>query len=119
MSEGTMSIYVGTRTMKAAGQDEGTDESEMYGKVSGKAYFKAMRVCWARIFYQETSEYQTQINKPEIQSLKIETPKKGKFLVVFCFCCCRRRNAADYYRTCDKKQKAENAFGGGAKGGGR
>ena len=26
MAEGTMSIYVGTRTMKAAGQDEGTDE---------------------------------------------------------------------------------------------
>ena len=75
MSEGTMSIYVGTRTMKAAGQDEGTDESEMYGKVSGKLTLSYEDL--QGNIYQETSEYQTQINKPEIQSLKIETPKKA------------------------------------------
>ena len=75
MAEGTMSIYVGTRTMKAAGQDEGTDESEMYGKVSGKLTLSYEDL--QGNIYQETSEYQTQINKPEIQSLKIETPKKA------------------------------------------
>lgn len=75
MAEGTMSIYVGTRTMKASGQDEGTDESEMYGKVSGKLTLSYEDL--QGNIYQETSEYQTQINKPEIQSLKIETPKKA------------------------------------------
>ena len=75
MTEGNMRIYVGTRTMKAPGQDEGTDESEMYGKVSAKLtlFYEDLQ----GNVYQEASEYQTQINKPEIQSLKIDTPPKA------------------------------------------
>mgnify|MGYP007090153750 FL=1 len=45
------------------------------GKVSGKLTLSYEDL--QGNIYQETSEYQTQINKPEIQSLKIETPKKA------------------------------------------
>lgn len=71
----SMQIYVGTRTMKTVGQDEGTEESDMFGDVKGTItliYEDAQGNT-----YSDVKEYQTQIKKPEIQSLKVEETKKA------------------------------------------
>lgn len=74
-AEGNMRIYVGTRTMTAIGQDEGTQDSEMYGPVEGTitlSYEDALGNT-----YQEVKKYRTEIRKPEIKTLKVEAPKEA------------------------------------------
>lgn len=73
--EGSMKIYVGTRTMEAIGADSGTDDSAKYGEVSGKI----------TLSYEDASgdtheisrDYQTEIKKAQILSLNIEDEKES------------------------------------------
>lgn len=73
--EGVMRVYVGTRTMKEPGVDEGTSESEMYGKTNGTltlVYEDSMGNT-----HEDVKEFKIEITKPKIQSLKVEKPKEA------------------------------------------
>lgn len=72
---GTMRAFVGTRTMEANGRDEGTDERDMYGAVTGRIILKYEDGEGKP--YEQVKEYETSIRKPRIQSLNIEAPKKA------------------------------------------
>ena len=72
---GTMRIFVGTRTMEASGRDEGTDEKEMYGNVTGKITLRYED--GEGKHYEQVKEYETKIQKPRLQTLNIEKPKKA------------------------------------------
>lgn len=74
-STGTMRIFVGTRTMEASGRDEGTDEKEMYGNVTGKITLRYED--GEGKHYEQVREYETKIQKPRFQTLNIEKPKKA------------------------------------------
>lgn len=74
-STGTMRIFVGTRTMETSGRDEGTDEKEMYGNVTGKITLRYED--GEGKHYEQVREYETKIQKPRLQTLNIEKPKKA------------------------------------------
>lgn len=74
-STGTMRIFVGTRTMETSGRDEGTDEKEMYGNVAGKITLRYED--GEGKHYEQVREYETKIQKPRLQTLNIEKPKKA------------------------------------------
>lgn len=74
-STGTMRIFVGTRTMEASGRDEGTDEKEMYGNVTGKITLRYED--GEGKHYEQVKEYETKIQRPRLQTLNIEKPKKA------------------------------------------
>lgn len=74
-STGTLRIFVGTRTMEASGRDKGTDEKEMYGKVKGK--IKLRYEDGEGNPYEQVKEYETNIQRPRLQTLNIEKPKKA------------------------------------------
>ena len=65
-----MRVYVGTRTMEAIGEDPGTEDSEKYGPVTGTVTLQYEDVNGET--HEITKEYQTEIKKAEVLSLKVE-----------------------------------------------
>lgn len=68
--EGSMSVYVGTRTMEAVGVDDGAGEDQKYGAVSGTVTLAYEDV--AGVTHEITREYQSEIKKAQILSLEVE-----------------------------------------------
>lgn len=73
--EGTITLYVGTRTMEAVGIETGTDDQEKYGPVSGVITLQYEDA--AGTVYEETREYQAEIKKAQILSLKVEAEEEA------------------------------------------
>ena len=67
---GTMQVYVGTRTMQEIGNDPGEGEAEKYGPVSGTVTLQYEDR--AGETHTVTKEYKSEIKKPEVLSLKVE-----------------------------------------------
>lgn len=67
---GTMKVYVGTRTMQAIGTDSGTEDSEKYGPVSGTITLQYEDASGET--HTQTESFQSEIKKPEVLSLKVE-----------------------------------------------
>lgn len=65
-----MRVYVGTRTMKAIGDDSGEQDSEKYGPVSGTVTMQYEDVLGKT--HEVKQDYQTEIKKAEVLSLKVE-----------------------------------------------
>ena len=77
---GTMKIYVGTRTMQAIGSDSGTEDSEKYGLVSGTITLQYEDASGET--HTQTESFQSEIKKPEILSLKVEdTPQTNAWWI--------------------------------------
>lgn len=74
-SEGTMRVYVGTRTMEAIGQETGENDVDKYGETEG--VITLLYEDSAGEMYEETKEYRTEIRKPQIVSLKVEEEKEA------------------------------------------
>lgn len=74
-SEGTMRVYVGTRTMEAVGQETGENDVDKYGETEG--IITLLYEDTAGEVYEETKEYRTEIRKPQIVSLKVEEEKEA------------------------------------------
>ena len=73
-----MKVYVGTKTMTAIGEDEGTEESQKYGPVTGT--FTLSYEDGEGNPYEVSREYHTEIKKAQILSLKVveeETETNG------------------------------------------
>ncbi|WP_373215051.1 COG1361 S-layer family protein [Ruminococcus sp. 5_1_39BFAA] len=67
---GSMKVYVGTKTMESIGVDNGTEEKEKYGAVSGR--FALSYEDASGNTYEESREYQTEIKKAQVLSLKTD-----------------------------------------------
>ena len=67
---GTMQVYVGTRTMQEIGNDPGEGDAEKYGPVSGSVTLQYEDR--AGETHTVTKEYKSEIKKPEVLSLKVE-----------------------------------------------
>lgn len=65
-----MRVYVGTRTMKAIGDDPGEQDSEKYGPVSGTITMQYEDALGKT--HEVSQTYQTEIKKAEILSLKVD-----------------------------------------------
>lgn len=65
-----MRVYVGTRTMKAIGDDPGEQDSEKYGPVSGTITMQYEDALGKT--HEVSQDYQTEIKKAEILSLKVD-----------------------------------------------
>lgn len=74
-SEGTMRVYVGTKTMEAIGQDTGENDTEKYGETGGTITLLYEDADGE--VYEETKEYRTEIKKPQIVSLTVEEEKEA------------------------------------------
>ncbi len=72
--EGTMQIYVGTRTMEAMGVDAGGSDGEKYGPVEGTITFRYEDGDGE--VYEETMPFQTEIKKAQIVSFSVEEPEE-------------------------------------------
>jgi len=72
--EGTMHIYVGTRTMETIGSDPGGSDGEKYGPVEGTVNFRYEDRDGK--IYEETKPFQTEIKKAQIVSFEVEEPKE-------------------------------------------
>lgn len=73
--EGTMQVYIGTRTMEAIGKDEGTDDQEKYGPVEGTVTLEYEDA--SGNVYEMTKAYQAEIKKAQILSLKVEKEEEA------------------------------------------
>lgn len=73
--EGVMRVYVGTRTMKKIGNDEGTSDAEMYGATKGK--LTLIYEDSAGNTHKEAKKFSLEITKPKIMTLKVEKPKEA------------------------------------------
>ncbi len=67
---GTMQVYVGTRTMQEIGNDPGEGDAEKYGPVSGTVTLQYEDRLGET--HTVTKEYESEIKKPEVLSLKVE-----------------------------------------------
>ena len=65
-----MRVYVGTRTMKAIGDDSGEQDSEKYGPVSGTVTMQYEDALGKT--HEVKQDYQTEIKKAEVLSLKVD-----------------------------------------------
>lgn len=65
-----MKVYVGTKTMESIGVDNGTEEKEKYGAVRGR--FALSYEDASGNTYEESREYQTEIKKAQVLSLKTD-----------------------------------------------
>ena len=65
-----MRVYIGTRTMKAIGDDPGEQDSEKYGPVSGTITMQYEDALGKT--HEVSQTYQTEIKKAEILSLKVD-----------------------------------------------
>lgn len=74
MGEGMMHIYVGTRTMEAAGVDEGGSDGEKYGPVEGTVTFRYEDADGK--IYEETKPFRTEIKKAQVASFAVEEPEE-------------------------------------------
>ncbi len=74
--EGTMRIYVGTRTMKAIGEETGTTDEEKYGPAAGVMTLTCEDFLGNP--YEIKKDYQTEIKKAKILSLKVEEEEAEK-----------------------------------------
>ncbi len=72
--EGTMQIYVGTRTMESMGVDAGGSDGEKYGPVEGTVTFRYEDGDGE--VYEETRPFQTEIKKAQIVSFAAEEPEE-------------------------------------------
>lgn len=74
--DGTMRVYVGTKTMKKAGEETEAenDGEEQYGSVIGKLKL-TYEDAFGKLYTQE-QEFSTVIQKPQITELKVEKEKK-------------------------------------------
>lgn len=68
--EGTMDVYVGTKTMRTAGAEDSAEEAEKYGPVSGTITLEYEDA--EGNTHTVTQEYQTKIKKAKILSLEVE-----------------------------------------------
>ena len=72
--EGTLRIYVGTRTMEAVGSDLGGSDGEKYGPVDGMITFRYEDV-YGKV-YEETKPFRTEIKKAQVLSFAVEEPEE-------------------------------------------
>lgn len=68
--EGTLRVYTGTRTMKSIGNDPGAADSEKYGPITGTITLQYEDASGTS--YQIESDFQSEIKKAQILSLKVE-----------------------------------------------
>lgn len=73
--EGVMRVYIGTRTMKTLGKDDGTSDAERYGTTKGKLTLSYEDS--SGITHKEAHKFKLEITKPKILSLQVEKPKEA------------------------------------------
>lgn len=73
--EGSMKIYVGTKTMETIGVDNGTDDTAKYGAVSGTITLSYEDA--AGETHEVSQDYQTEIKKAQILSLAVEDEQES------------------------------------------
>lgn len=73
--DGSMKVYVGTKTMETIGVDHGTDDAEKYGAVSG--LFTLSYEDAAGNTHETSRDYQTEIKKAQILSLNVEEDQES------------------------------------------
>ena len=73
--QGSMQVYVGTRTMKEIGADAGEDDGEKYGPVNGTITLRYEDAKGE--IHEVTKEFQTEIKKAQILALKVDKQEEA------------------------------------------
>ena len=72
---GTMSVYIGNRTMEAAGSGTSTDSQEKYGKTDGTITLQYQDADGRTYTLQQ--EFRTEIKKPRLMPSETKAPEEG------------------------------------------
>ncbi|MDO4339384.1 MAG: hypothetical protein Q4C91_15065 [Eubacteriales bacterium] len=77
--EGTLRVYVGTRTMESIGNDPGTADTEKYGSITGKFILRYEDESGTS--YETEADFQSEIKKAQILSLKVEEEQPNSWWI--------------------------------------